>query len=98
MTQTKYIVRRIGALAVIVAGLLLAVLSPAVDETGNGRLLGFALLGAGVVWLLLQRGAPASAASQEPHQYATLQWYQSPILWLPIAIVVVGLLTFFFAK
>lgn len=87
------IVTRIGALAVIVCGLLLGVLSPAGDSTGNWRLLGLGLLIVGVVWLLSQKQAPIQERQPEPYEAPVMLWYQSPILWVPIIIAVVAILS-----
>lgn len=87
------IVTRIAALAVIVSGLLLGVLSPAGDSTGNWRLLGLGLLIAGVVWLLSQKQAPIQERQPEPYEAPVMQWYQSPILWVPIIIALVAILS-----
>lgn len=87
------IVRRIAALAVIISGLLLGVLSPAGENNGNWRLLGLALLIVGVVWLLRQKPLPVDKQSLEPYQAPVMQWYQSPLLWLPIIIAVVAIVS-----
>jgi len=87
------IVSRIAALAVIVAGLLLGVLSPAGTDTNNWRLLGVGLLIVGVVWLLSQKQAPIQERQPEPYEAPVMKWYQSPILWVPIIIAVVAILS-----
>ncbi|PTB89799.1 hypothetical protein C9928_02235 [Pseudidiomarina aestuarii] len=84
------IVKRLGAIALIIAGLLLAVLTPAGDDSGVWRNVGVGLLIAGTVWLIRQPSAPVDAnAEREETKPITLA--QSPILWLPIIIIVVAL-------
>ena len=85
---------RIAALAVIVSGILLLVLAPAGDAVSSYRILGFILMGAGGGWLVSQRRPePSSQPQQQPYQQPVLRWYQSPILWVPIIAVVLGLLS-----
>jgi MFS family permease len=87
------IVSRIAALAVIVSGLLLGVLSPAGTDSNNWRWLGLGLLIIGVMWLISQRQAPIAERQPEPYQAPVMKWYQSPILWVPIIIAVVAILS-----
>lgn len=84
---------RIAALAVIVSGILLLVLAPAGDAVSSYRILGFILMGAGVAWLVSQRRPEPQTQQQQPYQQPVLRWYQSPILWVPIIAVVLGLLS-----
>lgn len=87
------IVTRIAALAVIVVGLLLGVLSPAGTDTNTWRLVGVGLLIVGVVWLLSQKQAPIQERQPEPYEAPVMKWYQSPILWVPIIIAVVAIVS-----
>ncbi|RUO79169.1 hypothetical protein [Pseudidiomarina taiwanensis] len=87
------ILKRIAALAIIVSGILLVVLA-------NERWLGLAFLIFGIAWFVLQPTKPVTGpdgqttqpiGSQEP-----LQWYQSPILWVPVVVAIIGLLVWLF--
>jgi len=85
---------RIGALAVIVSGILLVVLAPAGDAVSSYRMLGAILLGSGVAWLLLQKRPQAPVAQQaQPYQQPLLKWYQSPIIWVPIIAAVLAFIS-----
>lgn len=85
---------RISALAIMVAGVLLAVLTPASEATSSYRQLGVVLLIIGAVWLLRQKRPerPAEVA-REPFQRPVMKWYQSPLLWVPIIAAVLALLS-----
>ncbi|SFR38254.1 hypothetical protein SAMN04488070_0270 [Pseudidiomarina maritima] len=88
---------RISALAIIVLGILLAVLAPAGEATSSYRQLGVVLLVIGVVWLLRQkRPEPATEERVEPYQRPVLKWYQSPILWVPVVAAVIAILSWIF--
>lgn len=86
------IIKRLAALALIVSGILLVVLA-------NQRWLGLSLLVFGVAWFILQptaaitgpEGQTQPLGSQEP-----LKWYQSPILWLPIIVIIIAVLSYLF--
>lgn len=87
------IAKRIGALALIVAGLLSAVLGPAGENTASWRWLGLFLLLLGVYFLLGQRASSEQRAEAAQQHTTTppLKWYQSPILWVPIVGAIVFL-------
>ncbi|PHR65884.1 MAG: hypothetical protein COA51_03810 [Idiomarina sp.] len=88
---------RISALAVIVLGILLAVLAPAGEAISSYRQLGVVLLVIGVVWLLRQkRPEPKAEANPEPYQQPVLKWYQSPILWVPVIAIIIAILSWLF--
>lgn len=88
------ITTRISALTIIVAGILLAVLAPAGETLSSYRQLGVVLIVVGAVWLLRQKRPEANPeVSSEPYQQPVLQWYQSPILWVPVIAVVLALVS-----
>ncbi|HET8816524.1 MAG TPA: hypothetical protein VFM61_03645 [Pseudidiomarina sp.] len=84
------ILKRLGAIALIIAGLLLAVLTPAGDDSGLWRNIGVGLLIGGAVWLIRQPSTTVDA-NVERQETKSLTLAQSPILWLPIIIIVVAL-------
>ncbi|KFZ29982.1 MULTISPECIES: hypothetical protein [Pseudidiomarina] len=89
------VIKRIGALAVIVAGLLAAVLAPAGGNTASWRWFGLFLLVLGVYFLLGQTttAEQRQQAASERNETPPLQWYQSPILWVPVAAVIIAVLS-----
>lgn len=88
---------RISALAIIVLGILLAVLAPAGEATSSYRQLGVVLLVVGAVWLLRQkRPEPTTEEHVEPYRQPVLKWYQSPILWVPVVAAVIAILSWLF--
>ncbi|RWU11566.1 hypothetical protein EGC76_04695 [Pseudidiomarina gelatinasegens] len=85
---------RISALAIIIAGVLLAVLAPAGETVSSYRRLGVVLLVVGAVWLLRQKRPEAQReANQQPFQQPVLKWYQSPIFWVPVIAAIIALLS-----
>ncbi|GAB3293805.1 hypothetical protein [Pseudidiomarina andamanensis] len=85
---------RISALAIMVLGILLAVLAPANEAASSYRQLGVVLLVVGAVWLLRQkRPEPAPEKTSAPYQQPVLKWYQSPILWVPIIAIIIAILS-----
>lgn len=88
------VIKRLAALGIMVLGLLLGVLAPAGGTTNSWRIVGLMLLIIGVVWLIRQPKPAAPTAADEPYERPPeLQWYQSPILWVPVIIVILGVLT-----
>lgn len=92
--MNRSIVTRLGAIALIIAGLLLAVLTPAGDDSGLWRNIGVGLLIAGAVWLIRQ---PSHTLDSNTERTATkpITIVQSPILWLPIIIFAIALISWF---
>lgn len=85
---------RISALAIIVAGILLAVLAPAGETVSAYRQLGVVLIVIGALWLLRQKRPEAKQEmNSEPYQQPVLRWYQSPILWVPIIAAILALVS-----
>lgn len=85
---------RIGALAVMVSGILMVVLAPAGDAVSSYRILGALLLGGGIAWLLSQKHPAAEVEqSAQPYQQPVLKWYQSPIVWVPIIAAVLAFIS-----
>ncbi|SDB10725.1 hypothetical protein SAMN02927930_00409 [Pseudidiomarina indica] len=81
------IATRIGALAVIVTGILFAVLAPAGEAVSSYRQVGVVLLALGVFWLLRQHRTTATDDSQEPFERRPLKWYQAPVVWMPVIVI-----------
>jgi len=96
MTTPKKIpiATRLAAIAVIILGLLLVVLAPAGGSTGSWRIVGALLLVGGAIWLVKQP-KPEVSASTPRAETPPMQWYQSPILWVPVIIAVLAVITFF---
>ncbi|MEX1220619.1 MAG: hypothetical protein WEA82_00730 [Idiomarina sp.] len=91
--MNKMLVKRLAALAVMVLGLLMAVLAPAGGSTDSWRIVGFALLAVGIIWMIKQPQKPQRQAGEEYERPPEMTLIQSPLLWVPIIIVVLGLLT-----
>ncbi|MDN7124076.1 hypothetical protein [Pseudidiomarina terrestris] len=89
------IAKRIGSLAVIVAGLLSAVLAPAGGNTASWRWFGLFLIVLGVYFLLGQKASPEqrTAEAQKRKDNPPLRWYQSPILWVPVVAAILAILS-----
>ncbi|MFC0445086.1 hypothetical protein ACFOD1_09365 [Pseudidiomarina halophila] len=89
------ITKRIGSLAVIVAGLLAAVLAPAGGNTASWRWFGLFLIVLGVYFLLGQKTTDEqrTAEAEQRAESPPLRWYQSPILWVPVIVAVVAILS-----
>ncbi|MDX1705687.1 hypothetical protein [Pseudidiomarina sp.] len=88
------IIKRISALAVIIVGLLLGVLTPAGGNSTSWKFFGVALIIFGVIWLFNQRRPPRRIKGEaEPYEAPVMKWYQSAILWVPVLIVVLFLLS-----
>ncbi|MGQ4275677.1 hypothetical protein ACQ5ES_01290 [Pseudidiomarina sp. E22-M8] len=93
--MTSSITKRIGSLAVIVAGLLAAVLAPAGGNTASWRWFGLFLVVLGVYFLLGQKttAEQRTVAAQQRSDTPPLRWYQSPILWVPIIVAIIAILS-----
>lgn len=89
------VAKRIGSLAVIVAGLLSAVLAPAGGNTASWRWFGLFLIVLGVYFLLGQKATPEqrSAAAEQRANTPPMRWYQSPILWVPVVAAILAVLS-----
>ncbi|CAB0150224.1 hypothetical protein PSI9734_00784 [Pseudidiomarina piscicola] len=89
------IIKRISSLAVIVAGLLAAVLAPAGGNTASWRWFGLFLILLGVYFLLGQRSTAEqrTVAAQQRSETPPLRWYQSPILWVPVIAAVLAVIS-----
>lgn len=85
---------RILALAVMICGILMAVLSPPGDTKSSWQIVGVLLLVIGTFWLVKQRGPSAEADATnaaENFERKSMTWKQSPILWLPIIIALIAI-------
>lgn len=92
--MNRSIIKRIAALAVIILGLLLGVLTPAGGSSTSWKFFGLALIIFGVIWLFNQSRPPRRTKGEaEPYKAPELKWYQSAILWVPVIIIVLFLLT-----
>jgi len=91
--MNKMLIKRLGALGIMVLGLLMAVLAPAGGSTDSWRIVGFLLLAVGIIWLIKQPNKDAQQVADEYQRPAELKLVQSPLLWVPIVIIVLGILT-----
>lgn len=85
---------RILALAVMICGILMAVLSPPGETKSSWQIVGVLLLVIGTFWLIKQRGpssAPDSTQMPQNFERKAMTLQQSPILWLPIIIALVAI-------
>lgn len=91
--MNKMLVKRLAAIAVMILGLLMAVLAPAGGNVESWRIVGFSLLAVGIIWMIKQPQKPQREAGDSYERPPEMKLIQSPILWVPIIIVVLGLLT-----
>ncbi|RUO81485.1 hypothetical protein CWI84_01640 [Idiomarina tyrosinivorans] len=83
--------KRMLPLLLLIAGLLVALLGTLSEHADVIRLVGAALMLVGIIWLY--RMPAQQQQHQEASQSAPLRWYQSPVLWVPVAAVVVLLMS-----
>ncbi|RUO55461.1 hypothetical protein [Pseudidiomarina homiensis] len=92
------IVKRILAIALIVAGVVTAVLAS--KDAGSVRWMGLFLLVSGIYFLVSQKASPEQReqAAQQRDITPPIKWYQSPILWVPVAALIIALVSFYVAN
>ncbi len=86
------IASRIGALAVIVIGILFVVLAPAGEAVSSYRQLGAVVMVIGIYWLLRQRRNVVDSEQDGEFVRQQLHWYQSPVVWMPVIVIILIIL------
>ena len=81
------IASRIGALAVIVIGILFVVLA-----VSSYRQLGAVVMVIGIYWLLRQRRNVVDSEQDGEFVRQQLHWYQSPVVWMPVIVIILIIL------
>ncbi|RUO62145.1 hypothetical protein [Pseudidiomarina insulisalsae] len=86
--------KRIAALAIMVIGVLSAVLAPEGETVV--RWVGIFLLIVGVYFLVTQKASSEQRqhTAQQRTDVPPLRWYQSAILWVPVVAIIIGILAF----